>query len=42
MTFNLQCSDGDKYDGIVSLWDRKQKEFKISLDVGKIQIVMHM
>lgn len=35
----VECSDGKKYDGIVTLWDPKAGEYKIVFDDGK---VMHL
>ena len=32
----VECSDGIKYDGIVSGWDRKLSEYMIVLDDGKL------
>lgn len=31
----VECSDGNKYDGLVSLWDAKVSEYKIVFDDGK-------
>ena len=31
----VECSDGNKYDGIVALWDAKAAEYKIVFDDGE-------
>jgi hypothetical protein len=33
-----QCSDGERYEGMVSSWDRRLEEFKISLDCGEFDV----
>jgi hypothetical protein len=33
-----QCSDGERYEGMVSSWDRRLEEFKILLDCGEFDV----